>query len=647
MKDKYKIFPSSLENVFKEGGLRNWLHNNNAGNFISEEEFSPFWLGHTLTVSKVNFLKALLVIIFLIFFSRLAYLQIYQGDHFRAIAEGNRIKEEYLVPRRGIIFDRFEKPLVSNNGSFSLVLNKLPRNIDKQSLAGEYNFLEPYFVKYKKNIAAENVWQEMVKKATVEPQVLIEDLEYNDALKLKLTLPEADVVSVMAEAERQYGGGGAWAHILGYLGRIKPEDKDKYLKNNYQLTERVGLDGLEAVYEADLHGQEGVRQLEVNSLGKIIDELTLQPEQAGANLYTTLDADLSEFILKILKTKVPRSKGAVVVMNPQNGQILAMISWPVYDSNMFHHTLTVDEVVELFKNPLQPLFNRAISGQYPSGSTIKMVYAAAGLAEGVITKTTTVLSTGGIHLGEWFFADWKAGGHGVTNVIKALSESVNTFFYILGAENYQNHTGLGLIGMQKYLKLFGIDAKTGIDLLHEAAGFIPSKEWKLATKKEAWYPGDTLHLAIGQGDLLVTPLQVANYTAAIANGGILYKPYLVASIKREDNQSIKEFNPQIIRSNFISDNVLAIVREGLRTTVTSGSARSLNDLPYEIAGKTGTAQVDTKNLPHAWFSGFMPYENPSLVVTVLVENGGEGSSIATPIAKEIFSWYAEHRLKEE
>lgn len=647
MKSKRTIFPTSLEKFFKESGLHNWSHNNTAGSFISNEEFSPFWLGHQLAKGKIKLFKFFLALIFLIFLGRLAYLQIYQGDHFRAVAEGNRIKEEFLLPQRGIIFDRFGKPLVNNNGSFSLVLNKLPRNLINQQLTNEYNFLTPYFNKYQVPAAKMENWLGLIKKAAAEPQVLIEELDYTDALRLLLSLSELDPISVTAEARRQYGGNGAWAHALGYLSRIKPADKDKYLKNNYQLTELVGSDGLEAVYENYLHGQVGIRQLEVNSLGKVIDELTLQPEQPGANLITTLDADLSQFILQTLKNKIPKAKGAVVVMDPRNGQVLSLISWPVYDNNVFQHSLSAAQAADIFQNPSQPLFNRAISGQYPSGSTIKMVYAAAGLAEKIITKTTSVMSTGGIYLGEWFFSDWKAGGHGTTNVIKALAESVNTFFYILGANDYHGKTGLGLAGLQKYLKLFGISQTTGIDLPHEATGFIPTEEWKRRVKDEAWYPGDTLHLAIGQGDLLVTPLQVANYTSAIANGGTLYRPYLVSTIKNNNNTVIKEIKPQIITANLVGDDILKIVREGLKAAVTAGSARSLGDLPFPVAGKTGTAQVDSKNLPHAWFAGFMPYEDPQIVVMVLAENSGEGSSVATPIAKEIFAWYAKNRFISE
>ncbi len=285
-----------------------------------------------------------------------------------------------------------------------------------------------------------------------------------------------------------------------------------------------------------------------------------------------------------------------------------------------------------------PLFNRSISGEYPSGSTVKIVVATAALEEKVISENTTVVSTGGLHIGAWTFPDWKPGGHGVVDVRKAIANSVNTFFYYVGG-GYNDFVGLGVDRLEKYFKLFGLNEKTGIDLAGERAGFVPSAAWKKEVKGETWYIGDTYHLAIGQGDLTVTPLQVANYTAAVANGGTLYSPRLVKAILDDKNQLIKEVSTKIIRSNLADPNNLRIVREGMRETVTAGSARSLQTVPVPVAGKTGTAQWSSKKYPHAWFAGFAPYDNPQIAIVVLVEEGREGSSVATPIAKEILTWY--------
>jgi len=284
------------------------------------------------------------------------------------------------------------------------------------------------------------------------------------------------------------------------------------------------------------------------------------------------------------------------------------------------------------------LFNRVISGEFPAGSTFKPVMAAAALQEKIINANTSFMSTGRLCVGEWFFPDWKAGGHGLTNVKKALADSVNTFFYYVGG-GFGDFKGLGIDKIVKYAALFGLDKVTGIDLPNEASGFLPSQKWKEDTKNEVWYIGDTYHASIGQGDITVTPLQVANYTAAIANGGTLYEPHVVTKILDHNNNLITKIKPQVVRSNFISPENIKIVQEGMRQTITAGSGRSLNSLPVEVAGKTGTAQWSSTQATHAWFTGFAPYDQPEIAITVLVEAGGEGSTVAVPIVKEILQYY--------
>jgi penicillin-binding protein 2 len=283
------------------------------------------------------------------------------------------------------------------------------------------------------------------------------------------------------------------------------------------------------------------------------------------------------------------------------------------------------------------LFSRSILGEYPSGSTVKPVLAAGALEEKVVTKDTTVNSTGGISIGKWFFPDWKAGGHGAANVTKALAWSINTYFYYIGG-GFGDFKGLGLERIGKYLKLFGLGQQTGIDLTGERLGLVPDAQWKRETKNQDWFIGDTYHLSIGQGDLLVTPLQVNSYTSAIANGGKLFVPRLALSAIQPDG-SKKSFPPSVIRNIPVSQENLAIVRQGLRETITAGSAQSLNSLPVKVAGKTGTAQWSDTKPNHAWFTGFAPYDNPNFCITVLVEEGGEGSAVAVPIAKEVMQWW--------
>lgn len=337
-------------------------------------------------------------------------------------------------------------------------------------------------------------------------------------------------------------------------------------------------------------------------------------------------------------SKAGLKRGAAVVLDPRNGEVISLVSLPTFDNNLFARGITLDEYKALADSPDQPLFSRAVSGEYPSGSTIKPIVAAAALQEKIITEFTSFLSTGGLRVGQWSFPDWKAGGHGQTNVKKAIAESVNTFFYYIGG-GYDTFVGLGVDKMVSYFRKFLLGDQLGIDLPNEAKGFVPTKEWKEATKKEKWYVGDTYHIAIGQGDLIVTPLQVAAYTMAFANGGTIYQPHLVKELTRPDGTVVKTIESKTLASHLIDPANIEIVREGMRQTVTSGSARSMNALPVAVAGKTGTAQWSSKKNPHAWFTGFAPYNNPEMVITVLVEEGKEGSAIASPIAREFLAWY--------
>jgi penicillin-binding protein 2 len=260
------------------------------------------------------------------------------------------------------------------------------------------------------------------------------------------------------------------------------------------------------------------------------------------------------------------------------------------------------------------------------------------MQEKIISENTTVLSTGGLRVGQWFFPDWKAGGHGRTAVRRALAESINTFFYYIGG-GYENFIGLGVDRLAKYMLLFGLGMETGIDLPNESPGFVPSKAWKEQVRGEKWYIGDTYHLAIGQGDLLVTPLQDANWTAVFANRGTLYHPHIVKAVLSDNDQTITPIQPKIIRQNMVDSYNIEVVRQGMRQAVTSGSAAKLQSLPVEAAAKTGTAQWGTDKTPHAWFTAFAPYKKPEIVVTVLVEEGQEGSQIALNVAQDILQYY--------
>jgi penicillin-binding protein 2 len=295
-------------------------------------------------------------------------------------------------------------------------------------------------------------------------------------------------------------------------------------------------------------------------------------------------------------------------------------------------------------DPNQPMLNRAVAGQFPSGSVIKPFYAAAALQEGLVTPTTTIVSSGGLQIGKWFFPDWKAGGHGVTDVYKAIAESVNTYFYIIGA-GYGDREGLGPERMKKYLEYFGFGRSTESGIGGEASGFLQSPEWKKEQMGEQWYPGDSYNMSIGEGEILVTPLQVVVGLSAIVNGGTLWKPRLLDYTIGVDGSEVVA-RSEVEAKVPIDERWLAAVRQGMRQTVTAGSARSLQQIQgLSIAGKTGTAQWSNTKAPHAWFEAFAPYESPEIVTVFLIEEGKEGSSVAVPAAKEFYSWWATYRKK--
>jgi penicillin-binding protein 2 len=309
---------------------------------------------------------------------------------------------------------------------------------------------------------------------------------------------------------------------------------------------------------------------------------------------------------------------------------------PSYDNNLFARKISGDQYSALITDQNKPLFNRAIAGEYPPGSTIKPAIATAALSEGVISPSTVIDGLGGkLRIGNFSFGDWKA--HGPSDVRTAIAESNDIFFYTVGG-GYGSIQGLGMDRMKKYYNLFGFGNPTGVDVGGEASGFIPSEQWKLDKLGERWFVGNSYHASIGQGYITATPLQIANYTAAIANGGTLYEPHLVSQIKKNDGE-VSTVQPEIIRSNFISPEIIKVAQEGMRQVVTAGTAQPLKDLPIAVAGKTGTAQFGNENKTHGWFISYAPYDDPQIAMAILVEGGGEGHSSGVPVTKEVYQWY--------
>lgn len=568
---------------------------------------------------------------------RTAQLQIIHGDEYRITAENNRFRTQVILPKRAVVYDRNNEIIISNAPSLTLRMTIADLPEDPQTLS-DMLFLVADLVHLQRTdldlIIQEN-------SDSLFDQITIKkDISHEQALRFMIEKERFPGFVVQMATKREYTSKAiSLSHILGYTGKINVDEYLELKSEGYKRTEEIGKIGIEKTAETILRGVPGKRIIEVDAYGQIMNTLAEKPPVEGPALTLSIDLEFQKYIeermLEAL-SEITSGKASVVALDPRNGEVYALVSLPSFDSNVFAGGVSSTIYNNLLNNPDRPLFNRSISGEYPSGSTFKPFVAVAALAEGIIHEHTTFLSTGGIGIGVWFFPDWKTGGHGLTDVRKAIAESVNTFFYIVGG-GYQNTTGLGVSRITEYAQKFGFGSKTGIDLPNEQSGFLPSKEWKLEAKGERWYVGDTYHLAIGQGDLLATPLQLASSLSIIANGGEIWQPHLMKAV---DGKAI-EYKPELIDESLQGH--LKIVREGMRQTITEGSARSLSALPIDIAGKTGTAQIGGDRNPHAWFTSFAPYQNPEIVLVILIEEASEGSAAAVPIARDIYSWWYENR----
>jgi len=554
-------------------------------------------------------------------------LQIFKGDYWRTLAEENRIRSYPIRPLRGIIYDRNKIPLAINIPKLDLVI--VPADLAKNK---EFNQIIERLAQTLERPKGE-VEDKIKENISLSyPIIIEEDIPIEKALLLESQFSDIPEISIKKDSRRQYNDGSIFAHVLGYLGKA---NKEEVKEKKYLLDDYIGRDGIENIYEDSLRGSHGEELIEVDNLGKKQKILATKESVAGKDITLSLDAELQKKVYNIIRTKLNTlytSKAAGVAINPQNGKILALVSFPSFDNNEFVRGLPPESFDKIIQNKNEPLFNRAISGNYPPGSIIKPLIASAVLEEGIITPNKQINCPGHITLVDkynpnifWTFNDWKA--HGLVDMIKGIAESCDVYFYTVGG-GYGDIEGLGIEKIGEYVKYFGWGQILGIDLPNEKPGFIPNSLWKEKTKNEDWYIGDTYNVSIGQGDIMVSPLQIAMATSVIANGGKLFQPQL-----------IEEKESKIINQNFIKKDFLDIVRQGMREAVVSGTARYLADLSVKAAGKTGTAQISKTKAPHSWFTVFAPYENPEIVLTILVENGGEGSVTAVPIAKEILNWY--------
>lgn len=543
---------------------------------------SPYGLGW-----RVAAIRVLVVVIFLALFAGLARVQIFQGQYFRALADGNRVRDIPIHAARGIVYDRNGKALLANLPIYRL------------------------------------------KTCDVHDQNCTSDvLGKGEAISLMgKGLPPGQTLEVAST--RNYIYGPATAHLLGYVSEISAAELSQ--NSGYLLGDVVGRGGVEEEYEQKLRGQNGQEVVEVDAAGRQLRTLASAPPKPGEDLTLTVDAGLQKVVYNQIAGKV----GAVVATNPNTGEVLAVASSPSFDPNLFTNAALLafeqeQKISQILSDASQPLFDRAISGTYPSGSTFKIVTATAGLETGKITQDTVIDDPGILIVGPYKFPNWKylqdGGKQGVLNVVSAIKVSNDIFFYRVGE-------WVGVDGLADWALKFGLANRLGIDLPGEAPGVFPTAAWRSQSSKD-WYLGDTYHLAIGQGDLLVTPLQVNNWTSVMANGGKLCVPHVLGSVKCKD-LGIKPQSVDLIREGMVA----ACSPGGTAYPLFDFKDRKGNGI--QVACKTGTAEFgDPHGRTHAWLTGYAPAVNPTIAVTVLVEGGGEGSDVAAPMVKKILeAWF--------
>lgn len=568
---------------------------------------------------------------------RVFYLDIVKGEYYTEISKGNRIRSLVIKAPRGKIMDKTGNVLASNAPSVDVILvpGDLPQEKEKKQQIAENlaKILEMDADKLKETM-------ENLNPKSLNPILVKENITQDQSLIILEKRKNLPGIFLENTAIRNYENGLIFSHLIGYEGKITKEE----LENNpdYLMTDYIGKAGIEKEYEKELKGVYGLFQVEVDSLGDIKKNLGTINPQPGNDLVLNIDEGLQKKIYDSLVNileKTGTKTAAAVAINPQNGKVLALVSLPSYDNNLFARGISSTEYQTIIEDKNLPLFNRVVAGEYPPGSILKPAVAVAALAEGTVNPETSIECRGAISVGSFQFRDWKT--HGTTDLKKAIAESCDVYFYHLGG-GYGSISGLGMSKMKEYENLFGLGNFSGIDLPGEMNGLIPDEKWKMEKIGEKWYTGDSYHAAIGQGFITATPIQLANYTAALANGGTLYSPKVVNSV-RQANGEEKFIVPEVLRKNIAPDWVMQTVREGMRQTITEGTGQLLNDLPFSSAGKTGTAQFGSENKTHAWFISFAPFENPEIAMVVLLEGGGEGNSSSVPVTKEVLKWYFERK----
>ncbi|HUI66629.1 MAG TPA: penicillin-binding protein 2 [Nitrospirota bacterium] len=581
---------------------------------------------------RLPFLAAFIILFTLILFIRLWYLQAIKGEYYYDQAESNRIRPVKIRPPRGIIYDRSGRPIVENELAFDISL--VPEDV--QDLDATINKLSAIV-----KISPEAIRAALADAAPVrtkyDPVKIREEAPWDEVAVVEAHQDDLPGAIIEPEHRRHYPYAGLASHQLGYIGKVSQAQRKQEQSDIGLLT---GQSGLEKVYDKYLRGSAGRRMIQVNAAGRKVKDLGIEEPRPGTDIYLTIDLDVQKAAEEALGDRA----GAVVAMDPNTGEILALASHPTYDPNLFPRGIAPKDWTRLTNDPTHPLYNRAIQSVYPPGSTFKIIVSLAGLESGIIKLDDKVNCRGYITSGKHTFRCWKKGGHGAVSFHQALVESCDVYFYTMGER-------IGWDRIAEYARKLGYGSLTGIPLPEEKPGLIPTTEWKKNKTKEPWYPGDTYINSIGQGFVLVSPIQACQMISAIANGGNFYRPTLLKMTRNRETGAVKTFSPELKNRVMLDPAALEEIRKALAGVVNEpdGTAHGAQTPLAIVAGKTGTAQVIAQKIPgrklaentrdHAWFIAYAPVDNPKIAVAVLVEHGGHGGGAAAPVARRVIEEY--------
>jgi len=633
--------------------------------------------------TKVIIFRAFVVASFALLAFQSWQLQIAQGERYLQKADRNRFRLVSVDAPRGIIYDREGRLLARNMPSF--IVSVVPADLPEEKESHVFQYLSTlleipvsshdprggrapsvdyHFLSEPEEHQPEPQMKELVQAGRETPFIPVpikSNISRDTAFVIEEERLQLPGVIVEIEPLREYISSTLVSHVIGYVGHIPKQEVENYVgrrDSDYDANDIVGLTGVELTFEHELRGRKARRHIEVDVTGREMRTIGSPAEpMPGHNLILTIDLDLQTAVEKALQKGMAKARsesGVAIVMNPQTGEILAMVSLPSYDNNLFIGGISEEDYAQLSEDPHHPLVNHAISGLYPPGSIFKVVTAVAGLEQGIVNRRSVIFCPGTIWIPHRFAPDnpelaqpfncWHEDGHRSLSMVEAIAQSCDIYFGVL-AGGYGEFQGLGQEALHNYALLFGLGEPTGTDLPGESTGLVPDETWKRLTYGETWVTGDTYNVAIGQGFILATPLQILNAVAAIANDGRLYRPQLVREVRDVEGNMVKPFSPELIRELPVSSETIAMVRQGMRGAVTHGTARGAGLGGVAVAGKTGTAEYPGRrdwegNLPtHAWFTAFAPSDDPQIALVVFVEGGGEGSTVAVPIAAEILSYY--------